>query len=1131
MPALFPCFKARFCRVGVVVAAMITLGLVLLPSAGNAQRNPDAKDPQNARSREFNNPGPTQIAAAMKKLSSQSQTVIARLSKLGELSIEGWRYHVGDVQGGEGLTLDDSSWQQTESQSPIQTTDVVWLRKKIEIPSALDGYDLTGARLWIRNMSGNSSVSVFFNGERVAAGDSMEPLVLTSSAKPGETILVAIRIATTARPKNITSLRIPVGVDFAPNRPNPQDIYSEFVMAALLLPDLSDNASADLATLDKVVQDVDISALDANDQQKFDDSLRKAQQDLEPFRPTLQKANFHLAGNSHIDAAWLWPWTETVDVVRRTFGTALQLMDEYPDYTYSQSGLVYNEWMAEKYPEINAEIKKRIQEGRWEIVGGMWVEPDLNLPGGESQVRQLLVGQREAEKLYGVTARIGWNPDTFGYDWQLPQIYKKSGVDYFVTQKLSYNETNPFPFKIFWWQSPDGSRVLTYLPHDYGNSNLNPVRLTNDVVHARPLNPGFIDLLDLYGVGDHGGGPTRAVLDQGLHWMKSPDLVVPRMEFGTAQSYFTEVEKTIAPDSPTYNYQAMAHGGGALPTPPAGKISIPVWNDEIYFEHHRGTYTTQAQLKRNVRESEEWLLNAEKYSSIAWLNGNSYPGDELTESWKKALFNQFHDLAAGSGIGISYKDAQRDYDQVRWQTNEASSKALNDIQARIDTHAAGAVPILVFNPLSWERSGLAEVTVEMPAASDGISILDAKNHVLPSQILSSDSATNTYHVLVDVKDVPSVGYTVLHAVPGRKPFASDLKVNGLTMENSFLKVTVDPSNGCITSLYDKKDNFESLASGACGNQLQTFHDHSWVETAWNIDPGTFDHVTPITEVDSVKLVEQTPLRAVIRVARTWQSSKFVQDITLYADSDNVDVVNNVEWHETYVLLKAAFPLAASSKMATYEIPYGTIERPTTRDNDWDAAKFEVSAIRWADLGDGQHGFSLINEAKYGYDCKDNVLRLTLLRSPTDPDPNADRGHQHFSYALYPHAGDWRAAYTVRHGYEYNYPLHALQVDSHTGAMPLEHSFFSVSGDDSVILTAVKKAEDTNALILRFYEWAGKDGQVSLTFPQGATSATLTNLMEKPEGSPLDLVNSDSVTVPVGHYSINTLEVAYPHEQQ
>ena len=291
-----------------------------------------------------------------------------------------------------------------------------------------------------------------------------------------------------------------------------------------------------------------------------------------------------------------------------------------------------------------------------------------------------------------------------------------------------------------------------------------------------------------------------------------------------------------------------------------------------------------------------------------------------------------------------------------------------------------------------------------------------------------------------------------------------------------------------------------------------------------------DHMTPITQVDSVQLVEKGPFRAVIRVSRHWQSSKFVQDITLYADSDQVNIVNDIDWHETHVLLKAAFPLAASSNMATYEIPYGTIERPTTRDNSWDEAKFEVSALRWADLGDGTHGFSLINESKYGYDCKDNVLRLTLLRSPVSPDPNADRGHQHFSFALYPHAGDWKTALTVRHGYDYNYKLQAMQVEAHTGTLPLEHSFIAVN-DKNVVLTAVKKAEDANGLILHFYEWAGKDSDVEIHVPPGATSATLTNLMEKPEGDPMSLSWLGSITVPIHPYDIMSIRIDYPHDQK
>ena len=1081
---------------------------------------------QNARARAANNFAGAQTSAALKALSTQSQAVVEGLSKLSSIPVEDWRLHVGDMAHGEAVNLDDSSWQTVHAPYRSNITDIVWLRTWVEVPKTLHGYDLTGSKIWIRSWR-SDSVTVYFNGQRVAGGEDLEPVVLFSSAKPGEKVLIAVRIGESSRPKFIPPIQIEI--DPPANRPNPQDLYTEFVSAALLVPDLAKNVSAETATLEKAIDDVDMNALRGGDQQKFDSSLRQAQQDLEPLKPTLQEATFHLTGNSHIDAAWLWPRTETVDVVRRTFGTALQLMDEYPTYTYTQSAAQYSEWMAEKYPEMNAEIKKRIQEGRWELVGGMWVEPDLNMPSGESQVRQLLIGQRVWKQLYGVTTRIGWNPDSFGYNWQLPQIYKKSGIDYFVTQKLAANETNPLPFKLFWWESPDGSKVLAYFPHGYGNNDLNPLRLTNDLVKARTYSPGLLQMMDLYGIGDHGGGPTRAVLDQGLHWMR-PGVVIPVMKFGTAQSYFSQVEKEVNPDSPTWNYEAMAKGAGALPPPPSGEVSIPTWDDELYFEHHRGTYTTQAKQKWNIRHSEEWMLNAEKYSSLAWLDGQSYPQHELNEAWKQVLFNEFHDLAAGSGIGDIYKDAQRDFDQVHWATNEVSSKSLHTIESRINTRAAGAVPVVVFNPLGWQRSGLVKVDVQMPAsAPGGVSVVDVKGHVLPSEIVSSDPQTNTYHLLVETNDIPSIGYEVLHVVPGKRPFASDLKVSGTTLENANLKVTVDPSTGCITSIYNKKDNFEALAAGTCGDQLQTFKDTPIADDAWNIDPGTLDHVNPITEVDSVKVVEKSPFRAVIRVSRHWQNSKFVQNIELYTGSDQVNIVNDIDWHETHVLLKAAFPLAASSNMATYEIPYGTIQRPTTRNNSWEDAKFEVSALRWADLGDGTHGLSLINESKYGYDCKGNVLRLTFLRSPVSPDPDADRGHQHFSFALYPHAGDWKSALTVRHGYDYNYKLWAMQVEPHTGSLPLEHSFIALD-DSNVVLSAVKKAEDANGLILHFYDWAGKDSDVRLHVPPGATSATLTNLMEKPEGAPLPISASGEITIPIHPYDIMSVRVNYPHGQ-
>ena len=1058
---------------------------------------------------------------------AEAQQVLQRLSGLDHLPAGEWRFHAGDVPHGESTSLDDSSWQ-TVKPGFSASGDAAWFRRWVEVPKTLDGYDLTDTRIWFRFMAyanGPMPQIIYFNGSRVALGDDLEPIVLLDHAKPGQKVLIAVKLLQTVDQKRFHDAEFKI--DFAENRPNPDDLRKEFLSAALLVPSLSKNQQGDEATLEKSIEAVDLKALDAADQAKFDASLKNATSQLEALKPLLKSATFHLTGNSHIDAAWLWPWTETVDVVKRTFSTALQLMNEYPDYTYTQSAAAYNEWMATKYPEINDEIKKRIKEGRWEVVGGMWVEPDLNMPDGEAQARSLLLGKRFYEKEYGVDVRIGWNPDSFGYNWQTPQIYKKSGVDYFVTQKMTWNDTNQLPFKLFWWESPDGSKVLTYFPHDYANNNLNPVRLSADLQSARERSPGMTEMMDLYGIGDHGGGPTRAVLDEGNHWAE-PNKIVPNYKFGTAQSYFSSVEKEIAPQSPTWDYFSIMKGYKAPDTPAEGQIAIPTWKSELYFEYHRGVMTTQAQHKWNMRHSEEWALNAEKYASLAWLDGKAYPNYQLTDAWKTITFNDFHDLAAGSGIGIIYKEAQEQFDKTHLETDQISRESLQTIAARINTKAAGEVPVLVFNPLAWERSGPVEVSVQMPgAAPNGVSVLDAAGHVLPAVQLSADSKTNSYKLLVEAKNVPSMGYEVLHVVPGVKPFASDLKVNGLTLENANVRVTVDKTTGCITSLFDKKANFETLASGACGNELQAFKDTPKDYDAWNIDPGTLDvPPTKLNEADSVELVEKGPARASIKITRHWSKSKFVQEIQLAANSDVVNVVNDFDWHEDHILLKAAFPLAVTSDKATYEIPYGSIERPTTRNNSWDKAQFEVPALRWADLNDGQHGFSLINNSKYGYDDAGNVLRLSLLRSPTWPDPVADRGHQHFTYALYPHAGDWKQALTVRHGYEYNYTLKAMQVAAHTGTLPLEHSFLAVK-PENVVLTAMKKAEDSNALVLHMYEWAGKQANVEIALPAGATAATETNLMEKPQGSPLT-VTGDHVTIPIHPYEILAVRVDYPH---
>ncbi len=1059
-------------------------------------------------------------------LNPDEQSTIDRLNSLQTLPGNVWRYNTDAGTHGEDPAFNDSAWKTIDG--PVTAPkQAVWYRHEIAVPKTLHGYDLTGTRITFQfRASANGPVPqiIYFNGRRVAMGDDLEPVVLFDKAQPGDKVLVAVKLLSTVDDKHIQGADLKV--EFAANRPNPADLRTEFLAAAALLPSLSKNGAGDDATLAKAIGEVSVAALDKSDQAAFDASLKQAQQTLTTLKPTLDQARMHLTGNSHIDAAWLWPWTETVDVAKRTFGTAIQLMNEYPEYTYTQSAAAYSQWMADDYPELNEQIKQRVQQGRWELVGGMWLEPDLNMPDGESLVRQLLVGQSTFQKLYGKTTRIGWNPDSFGYNWQLPQIYKRSGVDYFVTQKMAWNDTNQLPLKLFWWESPDGSKVLTYFPHDYANNNLDPLRLARDLATARDRAPGMTEMMDLYGIGDHGGGPTRVILDQGMHWMQ-PDKVVVPSEFGTAQAFFTKAEQQIAPESPTWNYQSLAKGDTQLPTPAAGHISIPTWKDELYLEYHRGVYTTQADHKRNMRDSEEWLLNAEKYASLAWLDGQAYPSRELTDGWKKVLFNQFHDLAAGSGIGVIYRDAQKDYDQVHWAADEVSTRSLHTVAAHVDTRVPpGSVPVMVVNPLAWQRGGLATVEVQMPAAAaGGVSIVDAENRVVPSEILSSSAGTHTYRILIHASDVPPLGYSVLHAVAGRRPFASDVKASATTIENDKVRVTINPANGCITSLYDKKASYETLATGGCGNELQAFRDTPKEYDAWNIDPGTYDRLpTLIDGTDSVKLVEQGPFRATIRVTRTWQKSKFVQDISVYSGGSQVLIDNDIDWHETHVLLKAAFPVAASAPAATYEIPYGTIERPTTRSNSYEKAKFEVPALRWADLGDGQHGFSLINDSKYGYDGVGNQLRLTLLRSPVWPDPDADREHHHFRYALYPHAGDWKQALTVRHGYEFNYRLQAMQVAPHTGTLPAGHSFASIE-ESNVVLTAMKQTEDGKGLLLRFYEWAGKGGDVTLNVPAGATSATVANLMERPEGAPLAL-KGNTVTVSVAPYQIQTIRLDY-----
>jgi alpha-mannosidase len=1075
------------------------------------------------------------------------KSTLDRLQSLTEQGETEWRVQT-DVAHPEDPGLDDSGWDKftvrnvsgpggrNENEQHWNGTRV--FRRWVEIPEKMNGYATQGSRvhLDIRYGSPNALViTVFANGAMLYRGsdDDILPVLLTSNAQPGQKFLIAARVVA---PEDVRFefFHSEITIEAPKSRPDSAFLRTEILADRPIIAAYEDGKAEREKELDEAVKAIDFSPLEKGDQAGFDASLKTAQAKLEQLKPFLQQFTVRVVGNSHIDMAWLWPWTETVEVVRNTFQSVLDLMREYPDFKFTMSSARTYEWMQEKYPDLFKQIEGRVKEGRWEIIGGMWVEPDLNMPDGESLVRQILVGKRYFQKNFGVDVKIGWNPDSFGYNWQLPQIYKKAGMDYFVTQKLMWaHEFTTFPYKYFWWQAPDGSKLLTYFPHDYADG-IDAVPMGSQIATWMPSIygpkiPEKPEMMHLYGVGDHGGGPTRIMLDH-AEQLRAPNAVFPKLEFSFASDFFNDMEKKLP------------------------SMQVPTWNGELYFQYHRGVFTTQAETKRRIRRAEELVLNAEKFASLASLFGRTYPQEEMEQAWKNLLFDHFHDIMPGSGIAVNYLDAKRNLENVDRMANEVTLGSLREIAAHVNTTGPGeGQTIILFNPLSWPRGGVVELEAQLPTPAEQIEVQSPGGSHSAVQLLSMDKETHRAHFLVQV-EVPSVGYQTLFvrgaAARGPAPTPEttarekpthartrlphySLKASSDTLENASIRVKIDPQTGCMTSLFDKRWGTEALAPAetdtggpkdrVCGNLLQTFVDKPKQWDAWNIDADFEDKHWDLDKADEVKLIESGPLRAVIRVKKHFQNSTFIQDVTLYDGSPRVDIKMHADWHEKHILLKVAFPVSAHSGHATYEIPFGSVERPTTRNTPAEKAQFEVPAQRWADISDDKHGLSLLNDCKYGYDAKGNVLRLSLLRSPEWPDPHADEGEHDFTYSLFPHAGGWKQGLTIQQAYELNYKLVALPTEKHEGALPPTHSFIR-SGSNNVIISAVKKAEDDNALILRFYEWAGESGDVKLQIPPGAISAADADLMERP-GENVRL-EGETIIVPTKPYEIKTVKVQY-----
>lgn len=1052
----------------------------------------------------------------------------ATLDRLESLTRQGeteWRFH-DDIPHPEDPRVRDSDWGtwtvknesgpggQNANEEHWKGTRV--FRRWIQIPEKINGYATRGSqvRLDMRFGSpGSLMITVFSNGAIVYRGDddNILPVLLTENAQPGQRILVAARVVA-GDDVQAEFFHSEMAIEPPDSRPNPGLLRLELLAARPIIAAYEDGRTEREQQLDAAVKAIDFSPLDKGDQAGFDVSLKAAHAKLEGIKLWLQQFTIRIVGNSHIDMAWLWPWTETVEVVRNTFQSVLDLMREYPDFKFTMSSARTYEWMQEKYPDLFKQIEQRVKEGRWEIIGGMWVEPDLNMPDGESLVRQILVGKRYFQKNFGVDVKIGWNPDSFGYNYQLPQIYKKSGMDYFVTQKLLWaHEFTTFPYKLFWWQSPDGSRLLTYFPHDYaGGIDAEPLAKDLSIWMPSIYGPKLTDspeMMHLYGVGDHGGGPTRVMLDH-AEQLRAQDAVYPKLQFSFARDFFSDLEKKLP------------------------SMQVPTWDGELYFQYHRGVFTTQAETKRRIRRAEETVLNAEKFASLATLYGRPYPQDGMELTWKNLLFDHFHDIMPGSGIAVNYLDAKRNLENVDRAANEVTDSSLAEIAAHINTNREG-VPVILFNPLSWTRTDVSEIEAQLPEAARQIAVVDSNGKPAETQLLSIDNDTHRAHFLL-LSHTPSLGYATyfVRSATSAPAVHSLLKASADSLENEFVRVKIDPKSGCMTSLFDKRSSTESLApsetdtggpkDSICGNLLQTFVDKPKQWDAWNIDADFEKQHWDLDKADEVKLIESGPLRAVIEVKNHFQNSTFVRDIILTAGSPRIDVKMEAEWHEKHILLKVAFPVSAHSDKATYEIPFGSVERPTTRNTPAEQAQFEVPAQRWADISDAKHGLSLLNDCKYGYDAKGNVLRLSLLRSPESPDPHADEGHHEFTYSMYPHAGGWKEALTIRRGYELNYKLISRPAERHE-ELATEHSFLQVQ-QDNIIVSALKKAEDDKGLIVRFYEWEGKEGPVTLQVPPGADSASETDLMEKPL-STLP-VKSGAIKVPTKPYEIKTIKIKF-----
>jgi alpha-mannosidase len=768
----------------------------------------------------------------------------------------------------------------------------------------------------------------------------------------------------------------------------------------------------------------------------------------------------HLIGNSHIDPVWLWQWPEGFQEVRATFRSALDRLNEFPEFIFTCDSAAYYEWVEEIDPEMFAEIQARVAEGRWEIVGGWWVEPDCNLPSGESFVRHGLVSQRYFREKFGRTATVGYNVDPFGHNGMLPQILLRSGMDSYVFMRPGPHELR-LPAPIFWWESPDGSRVLAFrLPHEYCSPHEDLGYHLDKSIAQLPER--WTEMMAFYGVGNHGGGPTRENLES-IRRLDGAG-AMPRLRHSTPGQFFASIR--------------------------ASNLSIPTFSDDL--QHHAvGCYSAHSGIKRWMRRAEHALVAAEAWAAVSTtVDGHAYPRAQLVRAWKEVLFNQFHDTLGGTAIEPAYRDARDQLGEAASIAARAHNLAIQSLSRRIDTETpAGGTPIVVFNSHAWPVRTSVELEYGGLQPTDGL-IDDAGQPVSYQPIQSYATVLPWRSRICFEAQLPPLGYRMYRMTPNAAGApAPPLRAVGTTLENDRLRLELDPTTGRIAALVLRDDGHDVVDLAEPGRSRAAVVDDT--SDTWGHRRLDYRDELAEFEATTVELIETGPVRGILRVHSTYRQSTVIEDFVVSASGEMVEIRVILDWREKAKLLKLRFPTVLRRTTAAYEIPYGAIERPA------DGA--EEPGQRWIDVSGsvrgvaGRFGLAVLNDAKYGFDIHGGELGVTAVRSPifahhepTSPKPGIryqfqDQGVQRFTVALLPHRGGWSEPRLTRRALEMNQRPTVLLESSHGGSLAGAGSYVAVE-PDHLVLGAVKLAEDGEDLIIRVVETCGRAEAARVAFP-------------------------------------------------